>query len=138
MCGNWTTGVVIELFGGYWTNKKKKLGFVNIVNTNTFFILVKKLSQSYARMDSHNATFESLKMLLQGRVTIFWAHIFGGGRIFGLLTWEGVKFLGPRFWNNTRPLPPPIVNDHYLISMTLLMCPGMGTQFLIYNARVFE
>ena len=106
MCGHWTTGVVIELFGGYWTNKKKKLGFVNIVNTNTFFILVKKLSQSYARMDSHNATFESLKMLLQGRVTIFWAHIFGGGRIFGLLTWEGVKFLGPRFWNNTRPLPP--------------------------------
>ena len=24
MCGHWTTGVVIELLGGNWTNKKKK------------------------------------------------------------------------------------------------------------------
>ena len=24
MCGHWTTGVVTELLGGYWTNKKKK------------------------------------------------------------------------------------------------------------------
>ena len=35
----------------------------------------------------------------------FWAHIVGGGRSFGLLTWEGLKFLGPRFWNNTGPPP---------------------------------
>ena len=33
-------------------------------------------------MDSRDTTFEYSK----GRVTIFWAHIFGGGRIFGLLT----------------------------------------------------
>ena len=42
MCGHWTTGVVIELLCGYWINKKKKLGFVNIVNTNTFFFIPKK------------------------------------------------------------------------------------------------
>ena len=62
------------------------MSFVNIVNTNTFFFIpMKKLSQSYAHMDSHDAIW-ILEMLLQGRVTIFWPHIFGGGRIFGLLT----------------------------------------------------
>ena len=61
MCGHWTTGVVIELLCVYWTNQKEKMGFVNIVNTNTFFIPMKKLSQSYAHMDSQDATFEYSK-----------------------------------------------------------------------------
>ena len=26
---------------------------------------------------------------------------FWRGKIFRLLTWEGLKFLGPDFWNNT-------------------------------------
>ena len=37
------------------------MGFVNIVNTSTFFIPMKKLSQSYAHMDSQDATFEYSK-----------------------------------------------------------------------------
>ena len=40
---------------------------------------------------------------------LFRAHSFGGGRIFGLLTWEGLKFLGSHFWNNTAPLPAPSI-----------------------------
>ena len=49
-----------------------------------FFTPMKKLSQSYVHMDSRSATFVySPVMLLQGRVTIFWAHIFGGA---GFLT----------------------------------------------------
>ena len=88
----------------------KALGFVNIVNTNTFFysnekIIVSKLpSYGFSRYN-----IWILKMSSQRRVTIFWAHIFEGGSIFGLLTWEGLKFFGPRFWNNTAP--PPIIND---------------------------
>ena len=89
--------VGIDLLCGYWIKKKKKLGFVNIVNTNTFFYSNEKLSQSYAHMDSHGATFEYSKYYYKGGLQIFRAHSFGGGRIFGLLTWEGLKFLGPRF-----------------------------------------
>ena len=105
MCGHWTTGVVIELWCGYWTNKKKKLGFVRIVNTNTFFHSNEKIVSKLRSYGFSRCNIWILKMLLQGRVTIFWAHIFGGGRIFELLTWEGLKFLGPRFSNNTGPPP---------------------------------
>ena len=69
----------------------------NIVNSNNFYsneIIVSKL-RWYG-------------------LQFFGAHIFGGGRIFGLLTWEGLKFLGPHFWNNTGPPPPPIVYDRSL------------------------
>ena len=35
--------------------------------------------------------------VIKGEGYNFVAHIFGGGRIFGLLTREGLKFLGPSF-----------------------------------------
>ena len=65
-------------------SKKKKKGFVNIVNTNTFlFIPVKKLSESYAYMDSHDATFEYSK-----------CYYRGGLQFFGHTFLEGAGFLG--------------------------------------------
>ena len=65
---------------------KRKIGFRKIANTNTFFIPMKKLSQSYAHMDSHDATFEYSKCYYRGGLK-FYGHTFiGGGRIFGLLT----------------------------------------------------
>ena len=59
--------------------------------------------------------------LIRGGGLQFFGHTFfvwGGGRIFGPLTWEGLKFLGPDFWNNTaqRP-PPPIVYDPSLTTV---------------------
>ena len=50
-----------------------------------------------------------------GGLQSFRAHIFGGDRIFGLLTWEGLKVLSPRF-KIIPELPPlpPIVNDRSL------------------------
>ena len=67
--------MVIEVLCGYSTNKQKKLGFVNVVNTNTFFIPMKKLSQSYAHMDSHDATFEYSKCYYRGGLQFF-GHTF--------------------------------------------------------------
>ena len=65
--------------------------------------------------NSRDEIFEFSKMKLsQGRVTIFWAHIFEGPRNFGLFTWKGLKFLGPHLSKNTAP-SPPIVNDRSLI-----------------------
>ena len=81
------------------------MSFVNIVNTNTFFYSNEKIVSKLRSYGFQGYNIWILEMLLQGRVTIFWAHIFGGGRSFGLLTWEGLKFLGPRFWNNTGPPP---------------------------------
>ena len=56
-------------------------------------------------------------MLLGEGYNVLGKH-FWRGRIFGLLTWERLKFLGPHFWNNTGPPPlpppPPIVNDRSL------------------------
>ena len=75
MCGHWTTGVVIELFSGYWINKKKKLGFVNIVNTNTFFIPTKN----------------SLK------VTLIWILTVQHLNTQNVITGEGYKFFGHTF-----------------------------------------
>ena len=83
MCGHWTTGVVIELLCGYWTNKKKKLGFVNVVNTNTFFIPMKKLSQSYSHMDSHDATFEYSKCYYRGGLQFFGHTFLEGAGVLG-------------------------------------------------------
>ena len=94
MCGNWTTDVVIELFGGYWTNKKKKLGFVNIVNTNTFFYssenIVSKLrsygfSQCNIWITQNVITGEGYNFLGTHfwRGQDFWAVNLRGGKIFG-------------------------------------------------------
>ena len=111
----------IELFGGYWTvvwllTKRKKLSFVNIVHTNTFFYSNEKLSQSYANMDSNGATFKYPKCYYSWGGLQFFGHaLLEGGRIFGLLACEVLKVLGPRFLNNTGPPPPPpIVNDRSL------------------------
>ena len=59
-------------------------------------------------MDSHGATFEYSKCYYRGGLQIFRAHIFGGGRIFGLLTWEGLKATGPRFKIIPELSPPPL------------------------------
>ena len=75
MCGHWTTGVVIELLYGYWTNKKKKLGFVNVVNTNTFFYSNEKIVSKLFSYGFSRCNIWILKMLLQGRVTIFFEII---------------------------------------------------------------
>ena len=63
--------------------KIKKLGFVNIVSTNTFFYSNEKLSQSYAHMDSHGATFEYTK-----------CYYGEGYKVFGHIFLEGAGFLG--------------------------------------------
>ena len=60
------------------------LGFVNIVYTNTFSLIPrKKLSQSYAHMDSHDATSEYSK-----------CYYGGGLQFFGHTVLEGAGFWG--------------------------------------------
>ena len=84
MCGHWTTGVVIELLCGYWTNTKKKLGIEKIVNTNTFFFIpMKKLSQSYAHMDSHDVTFEYSKCYYRAGLQFFGHTFLEGAGVLG-------------------------------------------------------
>ena len=51
------------------------MGFVNIVNTNTSFNPMKKLSHSYAHMDSYDATFEYAKCYYRGALQFF-GHTF--------------------------------------------------------------
>ena len=65
----------------------------------------------------------------------FFVHTFLEGRIFGLLTWEGLKFLGPHFWNNTGPPPPPnppspIVNDRSLTTVFYFLFLGLIQVFV--------
>ena len=64
--------------------KRKRKGFVNIVNTNTFlFIPVKKLSESYAYMDSHDATFEYSKCYYRGGLQFFGHTFLYGAGVLG-------------------------------------------------------
>ena len=65
-----------------------------IVYSKLNFTVKKLTPQNNVRMVSRGATFEFSKFFSQGRVTIFWAHILKGAEIFGLLTGEGLKFLG--------------------------------------------
>ena len=80
--------MVIEL------TKRKKLSFVNIVNTNTFFYSNEKLSQSYAHMDSHGATFEYPKCHYRGGLQ-FLGHTFLEGAGFWAVNLRGAKIFRP-------------------------------------------
>ena len=53
------------------------MGFVNIVNTNSFFYSNEKLSQSYAHLDSQGATLNTQNVITgEGYKLNFQAHIF--------------------------------------------------------------
>ena len=61
-----------------------KLWVLYIVNdTNTIFYSNEKIVSKLRSYGFSQCNIRILKMLLQGRVTIFWAHIFGGA---GFLT----------------------------------------------------
>ena len=59
------------------------MGFVNIVNTNSFFYSNEKLSQSYAHMDSQGATLNT-QNVITGEGYKLLRHTF----------FEGAGFLG--------------------------------------------
>ena len=82
------------------------MGFVNIANTNTFFIPMKTLSQSYAHMDSHDAIFENSKCYYRGGLQFLGTH-FWRGQDFWAVNQRGAKIFGPLLLNNTGSPPPP-------------------------------
>ena len=71
--------MVIELLCGYSSNKNKKLGFVNIVSTNTFFIPMKNCP----------------------KVTLIWILTVQHLNTQNIITGRVTKFSGTYFWRGT-------------------------------------
>ena len=89
------------------------MGFVNIVNTNTFFLFQWKNCLKVTLIWILTIQHLNTQNVITGEGYNFLGTHFGGGRSFGLLTWEGLKFLALAFGvgeHNTKTVASLFLN----------------------------